>query len=218
MKKFLLIFAFTFLVAVNVYALPIVTNGNFETITDQAGLVNKINLKDLSSGEWDVYKQISGWTSGDGTSGIELQYNPVVINSRSPFLHVELDSHGGTDTNSSMYQMVDLAVGTYELSFWYHARTNTFEDNSITASIAGKSVIANWKSSEQDADWDEFTLAFSILEAGEYKLDFTATGLDNSRGGLIDDVAINPVPEPATMMLFGLGLLGLAGVSRKKTS
>ncbi len=28
----------------------------------------------------------------------------------------------------------------------------------------------------------------------------------------------NPVPEPATMILFGIGLLGIAGIGRKKTN
>lgn len=30
-----------------------------------------------------------------------------------------------------------------------------------------------------------------------------------------DNIAIGRVPEPTTMLLFGLGLVGLAGVRRK---
>lgn len=49
-------------------------------------------------------------------------------------------------------------------------------------------------------------------------IDFTALSCfpdtDYSLAGL--DVDVAPVPEPATMLLFGSGLIGLAGLARKK--
>ncbi len=48
---------------------------------------------------------------------------------------------------------------------------------------------------------------------GDFYLD-SSTLVANGDNG--DIGASAPVPEPTTMLLFGLGLLGLAGVSRKK--
>lgn len=57
-----------------------------------------------------------------------------------------------------------------------------------------------------------------ILSQGTYIIgwnDNTATGQSND--GDYDDIiiAIRPVPEPTTMLLLGLGLVGLAGLRRK---
>ena len=45
---------------------------------------------------------------------------------------------------------------------------------------------------------------------------FAATGYSNSLGGFVDNVSLTAVPEPGTLALFGLGLMGLVLARRQQ--
>lgn len=64
-----------------------------------------------------------------------------------------------------------------------------------------------------DGSWHSYNRTF--VAASDFHLmleDFVAPGMN----AYFDNFELSPVPEPATMLLFGIGLLGLAGVNRRK--
>mgnify|MGYP001301561988 CR=1 FL=1 len=142
-----------------------------------------------------------------------------MIAAQSGNQYVELDSH----YNSSMYQEISgLTVGgAYELSFWYHARTNNgYNDNGINVYwgdyLPGDVAVSiDGMKQVNTPGWIEQTVKL-VASAETMFLMFAATGYSNSLGGFVDNVSLTAVPEPGTLALFGLGLMGLVLARRQQ--
>ncbi|TCS43673.1 PEP-CTERM sorting domain-containing protein [Reinekea marinisedimentorum] len=204
----------------------LITNGSFE-----ANDVDSINNNGGSS--WEVFESIDGWTTYSG-AGIEIQTNDTLSKLDTPFgdQYVELDSANvfrtGRNTNSLMAQEVTgLTVGSYyELSYWYMPRTSTTNDNGINVywwadgDAVNNSIVADAVANSvfySGIDWEEITSTL-LATAETMYLGFGAFGRDNAVGGLIDNVTLVEVPEPATLALFAIGLIGLGAARRANRS
>lgn len=189
-----------------------VVNGGFE---DVSGLAKN----GLNKGRYGIYNSVSGWTKASG-GGIELQNNATLGNrdAHSGNWYVELDSN----RNSSMYQDITFATaGVYALSFYYAPRTSTPGDNGISWSIVqgATQLVSGLVDGVAPASWKLVNAGqFSVDAGSTIRLTFAAEGKSNGLGGFIDDVAIAPVPLPASALLLMGALSGLGVASRRRKS
>ena len=203
-------------------AATIVTNGSFETgVPGNAKGLNfgsKFGNLNTSGSSWDVWKRLNGWTTQTGP-GIEVQSNRTLstIDAQEGTKYVELDSNA----NSSMGQNIALKAGQYLLSFWYSPRTADPKTNGIEYAV-GKLVSGTATNGQpvgaRPGRWTLVSTLFTVKKAGSYLLAFGASGRNDSYGGLIDNISVDPapVPLPAAGGLLLVGLGALVALRRKQ--
>ena len=106
---------------------------------------------------------------------------------------------------------------------YYVFGTNTLWDNSsLSAAAAITDVyLDGWRVHNRAEDingngWqgDDLSATFQLASSYRY-IKLTAWGGGSFTEPEIDAVAGSAIPEPATILLFGIGLTGLAGIRRK---
>jgi hypothetical protein len=150
------------------------------------------------------YTGFTNWTVSGGT--VDLIGNGYFDFFPTNGLYVDLDGSTGA---AGLLADGPFAAGKYVLSFWL-AGSQRGDTNSVLVGFGGTSDTITLASSVP------FTLyTYSFTAAAPFQLSFHNAGGDNV-GLLLDNVTLDAVPEPGTLLLLGSGLSALALRRRRK--
>ena len=164
---------------------------------------------------------VPGWTASSGNFEI------ITTGLWQPHSGSQSIDLNGTSVGT-IFQDLATAVGsTYQLSFWYAGNPGTTNDKTFNVLWGGNTVDAftfvQAGNTTSNMGWTNYVSGPLAATSATTRLTFqsTTTGTPVS-GSALDDVSVtllqsSTVPEPSTYALFATGLLGLAGVARRRS-
>jgi len=177
-------------------------------------------LDPIFGGSWTTAEY---WTPTGGTVTFTLEYEEAWY--ESDFGYYTVDSTGGIQ-RVQIFSYNEEPVTTYSpnsldniFGFYYGVHTNGKNDGPVDYYFYTDASL-----NYPDTDVEHIAVAYNPAKstAWIYLEDLISENppdWDWSSGGddmRIEVSGVRPVPEPATMLLLGTGLIGLAGVGRKK--
>jgi len=181
----------------------VILQDNFDS---EAGAVGNSSLN---------YNSFSNWTVSNGTVDVVSNGGWGISCAGGSGKCVDLDGSTG-DAGVLTSNILSLAAGTYTFSFDISGNQRGYGQDFMTMTLGG---FLNQSFSLVSSDpWTTKTYNFTVSSATSDYIVFNHAGGDNV-GIMLDNVSLtmtSNVPEPSSMILFGLGLLGL-GFARRKS-